>query len=67
VAESSRETADRIASLLVIVDAIPPSEAEATPLTLEPIRDAVAAFAGAAINEAVGWHAMLRDKNVPLA
>jgi len=67
VAESSRETADRIASLLVIVDAIPPSEADATPLTLEPIRDAVTAFAGAAINEAVGWHAMLRDKNVPLA
>jgi hypothetical protein len=50
----------------VIVARITPSEEDARPSTLEPIRDAVTAFADAAINEAVGWHAMLRDKNVPL-
>jgi hypothetical protein len=66
VAESSKEAADRIASLLVTVGAMPASEADADRVTLEPIRDAVAEFAAAAINEAVGWHAMLRDKNVPL-
>jgi hypothetical protein len=66
VAESSRETGDRIASLLVPIRALPPSEADASLVTLEPIRDAVIAFADAAINEASGWHAMLRDKNVPL-
>jgi hypothetical protein len=35
-------------------------------VTLKPIRDAVTAFADAAINEASGWRTMLRDKNVPL-
>ena len=64
VAESSRETADRIAALVTRV--APPGEADAELVTLEPLRDAVTAFADAAINEASGWHAMLRDKNVPL-
>ena len=66
VAESSRETADRITSLIAAITAFPPSEERAGPAALKPIRDAVTAFADAAINEASGWRAMLRDKNVPL-
>ena len=64
VAESSRETADRIAVLVSRI--APPTETDAEVVTLDSLRDAVTAFADAAINEASGWHAMLRDKNVPL-
>ncbi len=42
------------------------SEARAGPDTLQPVHDAIIAFADAAINEARGWRAMLHDKNVPL-
>jgi hypothetical protein len=66
VAESSRETADRIAPLVATITAFPGSEEAAGPEALAPIRDAVTAFADAAINEASDWRAMLRDKNVPL-
>jgi hypothetical protein len=66
VAESSGETADRIALLVGEIKTLPPSEQIARPDLLEPIRKAVTAFADEAINEASGWRAMLRDKNVPL-
>ena len=48
------------------ITAFPDSEEAAGPEALAPIRDAVTAFADAAINEASDWRAMLRDKNVPL-
>ena len=60
VAEASRETADRIASLTVTITTFPSSEEAARPEALKPIREAVTAFADAAINEASGWRAMLR-------
>jgi hypothetical protein len=66
VAESSSETADRIVLLVKTICDFSPGEGLAGPETLEPIRDAVTAFADAAVNEASGWHAMLHDKNVPL-
>jgi hypothetical protein len=66
VAESSRETANRIASLVRTIEEFPASGKPAIPEALTPIRDAVTAFADAAISEASNWRALLHDKNVPL-
>jgi hypothetical protein len=66
LAESSSETANRIASLVEKVDAFQPGDGPASPEALGPIRNAVTDFADAAINEASGWRATLHDKNVPL-
>jgi len=67
VAQSSRETAERIAALVHTIRTFPPSDQLAEPSTLEPIKATVAEFADAAINEASGWRAIFRDKNIPLA
>ena len=66
IADSSKEIADRIASLITTIRGFPTTEGRAAPEALKPIRDAVTAFADAAINEASNWRAMLRDKNIPL-
>jgi hypothetical protein len=67
LAESSRETASRIASLAKAVKRFQPGVGPAIPEALKPIHEPIRAFADAAINEASGWRATLHDKNVPLA
>ena len=67
VADNSGETAEAIHGLVERLKKIPAGMEPANPTSLEPMRDTVLEFATLAINEATGWRAMLRDKNVPLA
>ena len=67
VAESSKEAADRLASLFPGIMKFPAGDEQADPSTLLPIQEAITAFTHAAVNEASGWRAIFRDKNIPLA
>ena len=58
--------AERISVLYQQLATIDGADVEATPETLAPMREIVEQFAEEVINEATGWKAMLRDKNVPL-
>lgn len=68
VADTSGETKERIVELRrrLKTTRIPLSDAPANPDTLAALRPVVVEFVAMAINEATGWRAMLRDKNVPL-
>ncbi len=67
LAETSAEIAVRIHDQYEQLAAIDVADEVEAARSLEPLRDAVFAFAETAINEATGWTATLRDKNVPLA
>jgi hypothetical protein len=66
LAETSAETAERVGTLYKELETIDSDDAQATPETLAPMRGIVEQFADEVISEAMGWKAMLRDKNVPL-
>lgn len=67
LAQISTETAGRIYVLYETLAAIDAADVEATPQVLAPISAVVQQFAEEVIEEATGWKAMLRDKNLPLA
>lgn len=66
LAETSADTAERICALYQRLATLDGGDVQATPETLAPMRDIVEQFVGEVINEAMGWKAILRDKNVPL-
>jgi hypothetical protein len=67
VADTSGEVAQRIHELVDELSAMPVPDDWDSEKSTRPMRNAVQEFVGLVINEATGWRAMLRDKNVPLA
>ncbi len=67
LAETSAEVAARIHDQYEQLAAVDVTDGAATSASLEPLRETVFAFAATVVNEATGWTATLRDKNVPLA
>ena len=67
VADTSGEVAHRIHELVDELSAMPVPAGWDNEKATRPMRDTVQEFVELVINEATGWRAMLRDKNVPLA
>ncbi len=67
VADTSGEVAHRIHELVDEFSDLPVPNDWDDEKTLVPTRNLVREFVELVINEATGWRAMLRDKNVPLA
>jgi hypothetical protein len=69
VAENSGDVALEVRAYVerLLVIPLPLIDAPANGETLANVHDIVLEFAETVINEATGWRAMLRDKNVPLA
>ena len=67
VADTSGEIAHRIYKLVDQFSAVPVPADWEDENALVPTRNVVREFVELVINEATGWRAMLRDKNVPLA